>query len=285
MSWRQFRRQELDLPREACADLGRSAVEAARNGYYVNREGQRVDWDREVQAACCREGEASHQTPRCRVPDKDRFPKRGSRSPTRRRSGIPAVRVARIAAAGAQLRQRVFPGGGFLKGARAQEEALCRSSALFHTLDGHPMYAHHRKRPRPDSTDWAIYSPDVPVFRNGRRDGTGLALALELPHLRGALRPYHRATGSRDLLQRRIHRVLAIARAVRPHGTGPGGLGLWAFENHPRRTAVDFRRTLEGEFAGRSPTLCSSHAGASWSPHRSLCHTVAADVHRSFAFD
>jgi len=30
------RRQELDLPREAAADLGRSAVEAARNGYYVN---------------------------------------------------------------------------------------------------------------------------------------------------------------------------------------------------------------------------------------------------------
>src|SRR5687767_257245 len=61
-------------------------------------------------------------------------------------------------------------GGGFLGGARAQEEVLCRSSALYHTLVGDPMYEEHRKRQRPDSTDWAIYSPDVPVFR--KDDGT-----------------------------------------------------------------------------------------------------------------
>ena len=32
------RRQELGLPRETAADLGRSAVDAACNGYYVNRK-------------------------------------------------------------------------------------------------------------------------------------------------------------------------------------------------------------------------------------------------------
>src|SRR6266481_4314985 len=46
------RRQELDLPPKTAAALGWSAVDAACNGYYVNRKGQRVDWDREVQAAC-----------------------------------------------------------------------------------------------------------------------------------------------------------------------------------------------------------------------------------------
>lgn len=66
----------------------------------------------------------------------------------------------------------IHPGGGFLAGARAQKEVLCRSTALYRTLVGDAMYDAHRKRPRPDSTDWAIYSPDVPVFR--KDDGTEL---------------------------------------------------------------------------------------------------------------
>src|SRR4029077_16450700 len=66
----------------------------------------------------------------------------------------------------------IHPGGGFLSGALAQEESLCRSSALFATLENDPMYEAHRIRPLPDSTDWVIYSPNVPVFRSD--DGTAL---------------------------------------------------------------------------------------------------------------
>jgi len=144
----------------------------------------------------------------------------------------------------------VHPGGGFLKGARAQEEALCRSSALFRTLDGDPMYAAHRKRPRPDSTDWAIYSPDVPVFRTD--DGTELDSPWLLSFLTCAA-PYAPAIGqpeAGDLLRQRIHRVLAVARTYGHTALVLGAWGCGAFENHPRRTAVDFRRALEGEFAG-----------------------------------
>ncbi len=57
----------------------------------------------------------------------------------------------------------LHPGGGFQQGNRGQESLLCRSSALFATLSADPMYAAHAARPLPDSTDWAILSPDVPV--------------------------------------------------------------------------------------------------------------------------
>ena len=50
---------------------------------------------------------------------------------------------------------------GFLGGARAQEVVLCRSSALYSTLTGDPMCRHHCGRSLPDSTEWAILSPDV----------------------------------------------------------------------------------------------------------------------------
>src|SRR5205814_6075588 len=65
------------------------------------------------------------------------------------------------------------PGGGFLKGAIAQEESLCRSSGLYESLRDHEMYRYHAPMPGGMYTNYAIYSPDVPVFKND--DGELLA--------------------------------------------------------------------------------------------------------------
>ena len=160
----------------------------------------------------------------------------------------------------------VHPGGGFLEGARAQEEVLCRSSALYETLVGDRMYEAHARRPRPDSSDWAIYSPGVPVFRTD--DGATLPRPWPL-HVLTCAAPYAPAVGqpeSGDLLERRIGRVLAIARA---HGHTALVLGAWgcgAFYDDPLRTARDFRAALEGEFAGSFADVV--FAIADWSPER-----------------
>ena len=45
------RRQELEMPRDAAAALGRTAMNAARAGRYVTRAGQEVVWREAVQAA------------------------------------------------------------------------------------------------------------------------------------------------------------------------------------------------------------------------------------------
>ena len=160
----------------------------------------------------------------------------------------------------------IQPGGGFLGGARAQEEVLCRSSALYHTLTGDPMYRHHGGRSLPDSTEWAIVSPDVPVFR------TDAGEALDLPWLLSFITcaaPVARSVGqpaAGDFLEQRIRRVLAIASA---HGYESLVLGAWgcgAFGNDPVRTAQDFRQALETDFAGHFSDIV--FAVTDWSPER-----------------
>nr|WP_242518423.1 TIGR02452 family protein [Halochromatium roseum] len=141
--------------------------------------------------------------------------------------------------------------------ARAQEEVLCRSSALFATLRGDPMYAHHAQRPLPDSTHWAILSPEVPVFRTD--EGTALEEPWHLSIVTCAA-PYVPGVGqplAGDLLQARIERVLAIAQAFGYETLVLGAWGCGAFENDPRHTAEDFHAALEGRFAGASAMSCS----------------------------
>ena len=96
---------------------------------------------------------------------------------------------------------------------------------------------------------WVIYSPDVPVFRQD--DGTELDRLWLLSFITCAA-PYVPKIGpeSGDLLQKRIHRVLAIAQAFGYSTLVLGAWGCGAFGNDPRRTAVDFRAALENDFSG-----------------------------------
>jgi uncharacterized protein (TIGR02452 family) len=112
------------------------------------------------------------------------------------------------------------------------------------------MYAAHRKRPTPDSTDWAILSPRVPFFRND--DGTSLDKPWLLDVLTCAA-PVASRIGqplAGDLLERRIHRVLAIAQAYGYQTLILGAWGGGAFGNDTVRTVRDFRNALEGDYAG-----------------------------------
>jgi uncharacterized protein (TIGR02452 family) len=137
---------------------------------------------------------------------------------------------------------------------------------LFQTLVDDPMYDEHRRRPRPDSTDWVIYSPDVPVFRSD--EGTELELPWQLSFITCAA-PYAPDIGQPEagnLLQQRIGRVLAIARAYGHRALVLGAWGCGAFANDPSRAAVDFRSALEGEFDGAFSDIV--FAITDWSPER-----------------
>ena len=142
-------------------------------------------------------------------------------------------------------------------------QAACK---LYRTIVGDPMYVEHRKRSRAASTDWAIYSPDVPAFRLD--DGTELERPWRLSFITCAA-PYAPAVGqpaAGDLLRHRIHRVLAIARAHGHSALVLGARGSGAFGNDAHRTARDFRNALENDFTGAFSDVV--FAITDWSPER-----------------
>lgn len=147
------------------------------------------------------------------------------------------------------------PGGGFLTGARAQEESLARASGLYSMLLGDPMYDYHRSRKDPMYTTWVIYSPDVPVFRldEGQLlDEPYLCSFLTSPAVNvGAL--HHRDRRGDEIhqvMQERIERVLGVAAL---HGHQMLVLGAWGcgvFQNDPEQIAELFQIALAGRFRG-----------------------------------
>jgi len=260
------RRRELQIPRQVAEALGRSAVEAAIQGRYQAGNGLWVVWEDAVRNAI---------NAKLSIPPELSLPRGvGSLFP----GTIIQISNETTLGAGKRLVERGFrplalnfangvqPGGGFLAGARAQEEVLCRSSALYQTIRDDPMYENHRLRPLPDSTDWAILSPEVPIFRED--DGTTLEHPWLLSFITCAA-PYAPGVGQPEagnLLQRRINRVLEIARAYGYAALVLGAWGCGAFGNDPKRAARDFRSALEGDFSGAFAEVV--FAIADWSADR-----------------
>lgn len=261
-----LRQRELDIPRAKAIVLGSSAVEAAKLGYYVNSDGHKVDWSSQVRQACSAKLSIAPDAP---LPTLNNALHSQTRVQVSNETTLQAS--WRLVQAGRRpialnFANGVHPGGGFLSGARAQEEVLCRSSALYLTLVDDAMYEHHRRRPKPDSSDWVIYSPDVPVFRTD--EGIELGRPWLLSLLTSAA-PYAPAIGqpeSADILRKRIRRVLAVASAYGYETLVLGAWGCGAFANDPRLTAIDFRKALENDFRGRFADVV--FAITDWSPER-----------------
>ncbi len=151
------------------------------------------------------------------------------------------------------------PGGGFLNGAQAQEEALCRASALYTCLlEARAFYDHHRAHRDPFYTDRVIHSPGVPVFRDDRG---GL---LDEPYTIGFLTAaapnagvVRRTTPERTAelpraLAIRAERVLETAAAYGYRRLVLGAWGCGVFQNDPAQVAGAFQGLLGpgGRFAG-----------------------------------
>ena len=275
----EFCRRELDIDRGLAVRLGRSAVQAVERGYYINSSGQKVDLSQQV--ANARAGTKS-LPPDFELPTSRRESHAETRVQVTNETTLRAadrLHRAGLRPAALNFANGVNPGGGFLNGARAQEETLCRCSALYHMLAGDPMYAYHLQRPEPDSSDWVIFSPDVPVFRWD--SGAELDEPWLLTILTSAA-PYAPKIGqpmSADLLKSRISRVLAVASAFGCESLVLGAWGCGAFGNDSERTAHDFCASLQEEFAGHFKEVV--FAISDWSSERQFLGPFREEFLRS----
>lgn len=140
------------------------------------------------------------------------------------------------------------PGGGFIGGAIAQEEDLCRHSGLYACLKNKPTYYNENiLHPNTFYTDNIIYSPNVPFIKD-----EGLQW-LEIPYLLSIISAPAPNVSSMEnidedylyqVLYERMLKILKIAEAHNHETIILGAFGCGAFGNDPVMVASCFKEAL-----------------------------------------
>ncbi|KAK9789616.1 hypothetical protein SCARD494_08887 [Seiridium cardinale] len=150
------------------------------------------------------------------------------------------------------------PGGGWLRGSSAQEEALCYRSSLYLSL--HKSYY-------PWKPLDGIYTRDVVIIRSSKAEGHKLLVpekpadqlavvsvisvaGIRQPMLSGDKQAFG-LRGDRDLTKDKMRLVLRVAARERHEILVLGAIGCGAFKNPPRDVAKCWSEVLqEDEFKG-----------------------------------
>lgn len=150
------------------------------------------------------------------------------------------------------------PGGGFLGGSQAQEESIARSTGLYACqLLASEYYEVNRNNKSCMYTDYMIYSPSVPIFKN--ESGENLE---ELNHCGIITAPAvnmgvvkrkeaHRVGEVEGVMKRRIRKVMAIALENDHRTLVLGAWGCGVFQNDPKDIARYFKEVLELDYKNR----------------------------------
>lgn len=143
------------------------------------------------------------------------------------------------------------PGGGFINGSQAQEEALARSSALYESLlAAREFYDANRNHGSSLYLDLLIASPDVPFFRDNEGtllDEPVLATVITAPAPNAGAVEHNEPARIAEIeptLRRRAELVLRVAAL---HGITDLVLGAWGcgvFRNDTAMVARVFGELL-----------------------------------------
>lgn len=156
------------------------------------------------------------------------------------------------------------PGGGVVKGARAQEECLCRCSTLFFNLDVKEMwngfYKPHRAHKDQLHNDDIIYTPDVMVFKSDTANPKLLpekdwykvnVITCAAPNLRET------KLSNAELIslhEKRLRKILQVASANGNEVVVLGAFGCGVFKNPPQVVAQAAKNVIK-EFSKHFKTI------------------------------
>jgi len=141
-------------------------------------------------------------------------------------------------------------GGGFINGAKAQEEDLARCSALYSCLMSQTIYYDaNRKQNSMLYTDHVIYSPKVPWFRVRSRDDPkhvflASVITAPAPNANQAIRHGDTTEDIELALRHRCGQVLGVAKDNGHNNVLLGAWGCGVFGNDPALVANAFRTWL-----------------------------------------
>jgi len=151
------------------------------------------------------------------------------------------------------------PGGGFQGGSQAQEECLARASGLHQSLSLDMTYYEKNRRCKSSFyTNYLIYSPVVPVFRDDSDELLTKPYVLSIitsPAVNaGAVRKNEPDSASRveSVMMHRIRSLLMVAIEHEHKSIVLGAWGCGVFRNEPSQIANWFKEVLinDSRFTG-----------------------------------
>ncbi|MBS3825155.1 TIGR02452 family protein [Candidatus Bipolaricaulota bacterium] len=146
------------------------------------------------------------------------------------------------------------PGGGFLNGSGAQEESLSRKSGLYACIS--QINEYYRENELSNTalyTDYMIYSPRVPVFRDKEDqliDSPFYVSILTAPAVNRSAVENNEPENLPEVMSvmnRRINKVLKVAEDNGHKSLVLGAWGCGVFGNSPKEISELFKKNLYGD--------------------------------------
>lgn len=217
-------------------------LDIIKQGQYVSPNNKKVDISKQI--AFSRDNSIYYKD---NPPIKEFTPIRPKIEVVNEKTISSAIRLHKQNAVALSFANAKTPGGGFLLGAKAQEEDICRASALYECIKNKPNFYNDNILKDNFYTHGMIYSPNVPFFKDEELLEEPFNLSIitcPAANLNGIEDKTNLVEKLETLYKERMVKILQVAAY---HGHKTIILGAWgcgAFCNDPKLVANAFSFAL-----------------------------------------